>query len=230
MPGQTGSKNEVTLSCATEIRAIVFDLDGTLYVSHEFAAAIQECAAVYLSGVLGVGVEAARRAMAETRGRLMRECAGVQTLSAICAALGGNAAGMHAFFQTQLNPESYLTRDTRVIDLLTDLGQRCALYLYTNNNRVLTARITALLGIDTCFRRVFSIEDGWRAKPDEARLEQILEILGLPPREVLFVGDRYEVDLQLPEHKGCPVFLSRNIDQLLLLNQLVDSGRNHHLP
>ncbi|NVN89046.1 MAG: HAD family hydrolase [Desulfuromonadales bacterium] len=209
---------------SAEIRAIVFDLDGTLYVSNEFADAIQDSAAVYLSGVLGVGEQEAHEAMAATRNRLTKERGVTQTLSAICASLGGSTADMHAFFQKQLSPESYLARDSRVVDLLESLGHRYALYLYTNNNRVLTERITALLGIAGCFSKVFSIEDTWRAKPDEERLEQILETLGLPPRDVLFVGDRYEVDLRLPEQKGCPVFLSRSIDRLLALGQLLDSS------
>jgi len=204
-----------------EIRAIVFDLDGTLYVSSEFAASIQEGAAVYLGGVLGVGVEEARQALAEARNRLTKERGVAQTLSTTCGLLGGNIPDMHAFFQTWLSPESYLSRDNRVIALMECLRQRFELVLYTNNNLLLTARITALLGIEGYFSRIFTIDDTWKAKPDGDRLEQILKAIGLPPGEVLFVGDRYEVDLHLPEQKGCPVFLSRSINQLLRLKQLL---------
>ena len=207
-----------------KIRAIVFDLDGTLYVSSEFAASIQEGAAVYLGGVLGVGVEEARQALATTRNRLTKERGVTQTLSTICGSLGGNIPDMHAFFQTWLSPESYLSRDNRVVALMECLRQRFELILYTNNNRLLTARITALLGIEGYFSRIFTIDDTWKAKPDGDRLEQILKAIGLPPGEVLFVGDRYEVDLHLPEQKGCPVFLSRSINQLLRLDNLLGNN------
>jgi HAD superfamily hydrolase (TIGR01549 family) len=216
-------KNEITIPLAGEIRAIVFDLDGTLYVSDEFAAAIQDGAAVYLSGVLEVSVEEARQTMAATRRRLTKERGVVQTLSTVCVSLGGSIPDVHAFFQKHLTPESFLIRDDRVVALLKRLRQQFALYVYTNNNRALTARSTRVLGIDGCFNGIFSIDDTWRAKPDEERLEQILKTIGLPACEVLFVGDRYEVDLRLPEQKGCPVFLSTNIDQLLRLDQLVSS-------
>lgn len=209
--------------CAGEIRAIVFDLDGTLYVSDEFAAAIQEGAAVYLSGVLEVSVEEARQTMAATRRRLTGERGAVQTLSAVCVSLGGSISGVHVFFQKHLTPELFLMRDDRVVTLLKRLRQQFALYVYTNNNRALAVRITNILGIDGCFNGIFSIDDTWQAKPDEERLGQILKIIGLPACEVLFVGDRYEVDLRLPEQKGCPIFLSTKIDQLLRLDQLAGS-------
>jgi len=218
----SGGRAENSLPSAGEIGAIVFDLDGTLYVSDEFAATIQEGAAVYLSGVLQVSVEEARRAMAETRSRLA-EHGVVRTLSAVCRSLGGNISDVHAFFHTYLAPELFLMRDDRVVALLEHLRQRFALYVYTNNSRVLVERITNILGINGCFKAIFSIDDTWRAKPDEERLRQILKIIGLPPQKVLFVGDRYEVDLRLPEQTGCPVYLSTSVDQLLLLDQLAGS-------
>jgi FMN phosphatase YigB (HAD superfamily) len=216
-------KSGITIPLAEEIRAIVFDLDGTLYVSEEFATAIQGWATVYLSGVLEVSVDEARQTMAATRRRLTEERGAVQTLSAVCCSLGGSMPDIHAFFQKHLTPESFLMRDNRVVALLKRLRQQFALYVYTNNSRFLVERISNILGIDGCFNGIFSIDDTWRAKPDEERLGQILKIIGLPACEVLFVGDRYEVDLRLPEQKGCPVFLSTNIDQLLRLDQLAGS-------
>jgi len=41
------------------------------------------------------------------------------------------------------------------------------------------------------------------------------------PAEALFVGDRYDVDLRLPEQRGCPVYLSRSVEQLLRLEELL---------
>lgn len=203
------------------IRAIVFDLDGTLYVSNPFAATIQEQAAVYLGGVMGIAADEAQLLIDATRSRLSEESGTVQTLSAVCTALGGSVRDLHAWFEQRLRPEAHLVRDERVIGLLSRLGQRFDLYLYTNNNHALTIRILEYLGLDGLFSRVFAIDDAWRAKPDEGMLEQVLAAIGRQPAEVLFVGDRYDVDLRLPEQKGCPVFLSRNVEQLLRLEELL---------
>ncbi len=203
------------------IRAIVFDLDGTLYVSDGLALAIQAAAAGYIAGLQGVSHDQARGLMADTRRRMQQEAGVAQTLSAVCCALGGTVQGLHNVFISELRPEDYLRRDDAVVRLLERLGQRFDLYLYTNNNRTLTGRIISALGLDGLFRDVFTIDDCWRSKPDQQRFEGVLQVIGARPEEILFVGDRYEVDLRLPEQNGCPIYLTRNIAQLMRLERLI---------
>lgn len=212
------------LPVTCDIRAIVFDLDGTLYVSDEFAVSIQEGAAGYIAALLGVSKAEARLLITATRLRLAENGAMQTTLSAACCALGGTTPALHEYFQANLHPESFLQRDDRVVDLLERLGRHYALYIYTNNNRPLTERIIRHLGLDGRFNAIFTIDESWQAKPDESRLEQILKASGLTPAEVLFVGDRYEVDLRLPEQKGSPIYLSQTVDQLLRLEELIRCG------
>lgn len=206
----------------TAIRGIVFDLDGTLYVSEPFAATIQEAAAGYISALKGISHDEVRALMAATRIRLAETLGITPTLSAVCSDLGGNIRDLHAAFEAQLSPESYLVRDDRVIALLERLSQCFALSVYTNNNRALATRIISYLGLDGLFRHTFAIDDRWQAKPDEGMLDLVLDRLGLLPNETLFVGDRYDVDLRLPEQRGCPVYLSQGVEQLLRLEGLLN--------
>lgn len=220
------------LNPCPDIRGIVFDLDGTLYIAPGFAAAIQDEAAAYMAGVMGVGQEEAREIMAATRIRLAQESGTVQTLSAVCSDLGGSIRELHAWFEQRLRPEAHLVRDERVNALLSRLHGRFPLYIYTNNNRALTTRIIGYLGLDGLFERIFAIDDAWLAKPDERMLERVLAATGVAPAGLLFVGDRYDVDLRLPEQKGCPVFLSQSIEQLLRLEGLLSPAapRETYLP
>lgn len=208
------------VSSESDIRAIVFDLDGTLYASQEFAATIHNEAVVYMAGLKGVSTEEMEALMAATRTRLTEESGTVQTLSTVCTELGGSVRELHAIFEERLRPESFLVRDQRVIDLLGRLRKRFRLYIYTNNNRALATRILEYLGLEGLFERIFAIDDAWRAKPDETMLEQLFSEMELMPAQVLFVGDRYDIDLRLPEQKGCPVFLTQNVEQLLRLERL----------
>lgn len=204
------------------IRSIVFDLDGTLYVSPEFAATIQEAAVAYMAALKGMVQDEMRELMGATRARLVEESGMQPTLSAVCIELGGTMPNLHGFFREQLQPEVYLTRDERVINLLARLRTRYELYIYTNNNTSVTARIIDCLGFHELFTAVFAIDDLWRAKPDEVRLEQIIQTTGHAPGEILFVGDRFDVDLRLPEQKGCPIYLSQSVEQLLRLDGLLN--------
>lgn len=203
------------------IRAIIFDLDGTLYVCDRFAAEIQAAAAAYIAGVKGISREDAGLLITATRSRLTAERGTVQTISAVCRELGGSVQELHRFFERTLQPEAHLVRDERVIRLMERLSERYSLYIYTNNNRVLTTRIMKYLGLDGTVSGIFTIDDAWRSKPDEGMVKRVLDEIGLSPSEALFVGDRYDVDLRVPEQLGCPVYLSQNMEQLLRLEELL---------
>jgi len=209
------------MTASSLIRAVVFDLDGTLYVSPEYAATIQSAAAAYMAGVLHMEVVDVCSLMDATRKRLAEERGTVQTLSAVCTELGGDIRDLHAFFENILLPEEFLVRDSRVTELIERLNRRFDLYIYTNNSRVMTKRILEQLGLSRNFKRIFAIDDSWRSKPDGTILEQVLTSTGFQASEVLFVGDRYDVDLRLPEQKGCPIYLSQSVDQLLRLGEVL---------
>lgn len=206
---------------SAEIRGIVFDLDGTLYVCDLFATEIQVTAAAYIAGLKQISQAEAVRLMAATRIRLSEESGTVQTISAVCKELGGSVQELHRFFEQNLRPEAFLVRDERVIRLLESLAEHYSLYIYTNNNRVLTARIMNYLGLNGLLSDIFTIDDTWIGKPDEGMVDRILKDIGLSSNEALFVGDRYDVDLRVPEQLGCPVYLSQNLEQLLRLEKLL---------
>jgi putative hydrolase of the HAD superfamily len=206
---------------AQTIRGIIFDLDGTLYESPDFAATIQGAAAAYIADLKGITSDRAGQLLASTRVFMAEETGEVPTLSAVCSKLGGDIRDLHSVFTERLHPESFLIRDDRVVTLLEKLEQCIPLYLLTNNNRNLATRIVDILGLNGLFRRIYTIDDSWQGKPDPAILDHILTESGLLPAEALFVGDRYDVDLRLPEQRGCPVYLSKSIDQLLRLEEIL---------
>ncbi|MBK5275258.1 MAG: HAD family hydrolase [Desulfuromonadales bacterium] len=206
---------------AVRIRGIIFDLDGTLYESDVYAAEIQDAAAAYIAGLKGISTAQAARQIADTRRDLKAEGGVVVTLSSVCTHLGGTSRDLHAFFAGHLHPEAFLARDERVVSLMTRLAQQLPLYLFTNNNRLLTNRIIDLLGLNGLFRHIYTIDDDWIAKPDEGLLDLILAESGLEPSQALFVGDRYDIDLRLPEQRGCPVYLSQSVEQLLRLEEML---------
>jgi len=205
----------------SDIRGIIFDLDGTLYVSPPYAATIQEAAVGYICGIKKIDYDDARQLLAATRRAIIAERDEIPTLSAVCRELGGDLRDLHSHFEACLRPEQYLAEDPRVVAMLEKLANSRQLYLFTNNSRALTTRIIDILGIGTLFGRIFTINETWKGKPDDSLLDRVLTETGLLPFQALFVGDRYDVDLRLPEQRGCPVYLSQSIEQLLRLGELL---------
>lgn len=199
----------------TGIRAIVFDLDGTLYVSQGLADEIHRAACGYIGAMRGISPKAASSLIKETRERLSRASGEEVTLSSVCTELGGDAPGFHRAAVRSVHPESHLLRDERVLNLLNTLAERFDLYIYTNNNRILTNRVLGALGIPPLFRDLFTIEYLWKPKPDRSVLEKIFTSIGRKPVECLFVGDRFDIDLRLPEQMGCPIYPVTGIQDLL---------------
>jgi len=201
------------------LKAIVFDLDGTLYQDERLGEQVNLSACRYISSLKGVSVEEADLLLKEARCTISGSGG---TLSASVLALGGNLEAMHDAFNTYVQPEGLLKVDPRVVALLKALARRYELYLYTNNNHKLSARIMEEIGITGLFLKVFTVQDYWRPKPDETALLGILEAIDKKPEETLFVGDRYDVDLALPASLGAAVFEAKTVDELLELAQLIE--------
>lgn len=202
------------------IRAILFDLDGTLYVNRELSREIHLSACRYIAEVRGVMSAEAEKLVKETKDRLSAAQGYRVSLTRICTELGADIQELHRHFCEEITPEEYLERDERVVNLLQQIGTRHELYLYTNNNLCLSGRIMRHIGIEGMFRRVYTIEDFWRPKPDRKVLEEMLREIGCAAHKCLFVGDRYDVDLMLPREMGAQVFLSATVEELLTLETL----------
>jgi len=202
------------------ITTIIFDLDGTLYSSKPLADEIHRVAVNGLSRQLGMSEAEMEIKLAAAKSALAGSNSGEVTLSAACKELGGDIRLLHDYLAEQVIPEPFLSANSRVIEMLRRLKADYALYIYTNNNRRLADRIMQAIGIKGFFTGVFSVEDFWRSKPDRLALTKLFATIGAEPVECLFVGDRFDVDLRLPEEHGSRVLLTKTTEELLLLEEL----------
>lgn len=189
-----------------DAKAIIFDLDGTLYSCDKLEHEIKDCAIRYIASLKNMDFPSARSLLECTKEKLTRSKELDATITATCMELGGDIHRLHEHFAAEINPERLLGRDEALAKFLARLSEKFDLYIYTNNNRALSGRIMNSLGISGCFRQVFTIEDSWCPKPDLSALENIFSSIGMSPAECLFVGDRYDVDLRLPASLGSMVY------------------------
>ncbi len=204
-----------------EIKVLVFDLDGTLYINYDIGREINLCACRYIAELKGGSAAEADQLIRETRKKLAAASGTDSTLSHACMDLGGDLRELHRRFADEISPERFLSRDERVIKLLLSLGSKFELAVYTNNNRRLSNRIMEAIGVAGLFRHVVTIEDFWLPKPDREALESIYRLFGRKPSECMFIGDRYDIDLRLPAAMGSMVFLATSVEELLPLNKLL---------
>jgi putative hydrolase of the HAD superfamily len=201
------------------IRAVVFDLDGTLYTSPRFAERIYEVAVARVASGRGLPPLQARRLMEEARQQLEEINDELPTLTLTCQELGVDPRELHRAFEEELHPEYYIDYDPVLVALLESLAHVCPMYVYTNNNLYLSRKILALLGVNNLFAGVFTIELSWLPKPSPEGVRMVLERVEEPPESILFVGDREEIDLRVPARMGCPTLQVQDVADLLQIHQ-----------
>lgn len=209
------------LSDPGTLRSIVFDLDGTLYVCPQIADDIERAAIDLVAATRGVTRAAGRDLLRLARRRLTEIRGEEPTLTQTCLDLGIELPEFHGALQKGVHPERYLDHDPVLVALLDSLRERCDLYIYTNNNLALSHKILALLGVQSLFRRIYTIEFTGAPKPDPEAFFQVMEDIGGPPRSFLFVGDRELVDLRVPASLGCATLLVREAADLLQVHKLL---------
>lgn len=209
----------------TDLRALVFDLDATLYEDPRLGEAVNVEAHAYIAEMCGIDQQMAVELLQRTKDRLTLERGITGTLSLAIGELGLDLPALHRRFAERIEPAPFLPRDERVVTLLRELAGHYALVLYTNNNRTLSAKIMQSLGVAELFSRVFTIEDTWRPKPDRGTLEMIFTAIDRRPDQCLFIGDRYDVDLRLPREMGAQVYLVAGLAELLRLPTVLASRK-----
>lgn len=203
------------------ICSIVFDLDGTLYVSPGVAEEIERAAEGLVAKTRGVSSAEGRALLRGARRRLAETLDEMPTLTRTCLELGIEVGDLHRAFQQQVHPERHLSHDPVLAALLDSLREHCDLFLYTNNNLFLTRKILALLGVEEQFLRIYTIEFSGVPKPDSEALRRVLEDIGGPPESFLFVGDREQVDLRPAASLGIPTLLVSETADLLQIHRLL---------
>lgn len=209
------------LTHLTASRSLVFDLDGTLYVSAELAQDIQRAVEKLVAATRGISLREGRELLRCARLRLTETLDEEPTLTRTCMELGIEVSEFHQALQQQVHPERYLSPDPVLGALLDSLQDHCDLFVYTNNSLPLCRKILALLGVEDHFKRLYTIEFCWVPKPDPEALRWVLEDIGGPPESFLFIGDRSQVDLKLPAALGIPTLLVKESSDLLQIHQLL---------
>ena len=179
------------------IKAVLFDLDGTLYDRDRLAVALfEEQYAEFASELRGVARERFLRDVhaMDDHGHGSKEDGYAKLVQAwgLEAAL---ADRLFAHFWRRFDGHCRL--DSGTLDVLDELRRRgMKLGIITNGPREMQRRKLAVLGLDRSFDTVVvSGEEGVR-KPDAEIFRRALTRLGVAAHEALFVGDHPVADIE----------------------------------
>ena len=205
-------------------RAILFDLDGTLYGGPHYEAYFQHADDVTglrvrgRTGVADPGLAFTALESIRTSDPSLRSKSDV-----LERRFGIGLAEMNRFRERFTDVDSYFRPDPRAAALLRGLKLRFRLLLGTNNAPRLARRILAALGVDpSVFVDVLTSEDAGAAKPDARFFTVAAARLCVPLAELVSVGDRPESDLEPAAALGAGTWRVGSPSDLYALEPLLE--------
>lgn len=173
------------------IRSIGFDVDGTLYHA-------PDAMSLEVGKIL---IQKAAEALAQDPDDLAEEYikrrdqyrSNTQTLNSF--GLEGEKIFQDVWDSVAI--EKYVLKDVRLAKMIRELKKQYKLFLISNGTGHQVERKITYLGLN--YRdfdpRIYCYDQGW-VKPEPAPFLAAIESLNMKPEEIVYIGDRQDVDIE----------------------------------
>lgn len=203
-------------------KGIIFDIDSTLYTSSSYAFEQVDCQVREFAKQRGISAEEARKMVANYRKKFASEHNGSKvSLGNTLLAFGVPIEQSIEWRKTLLEPADFLGVDEILIDTLNILSKKYKLICVTNNP-VLPARKTLeAIGISHFFKEIVGLDTCLKSKPAVEPFETAVNLLQLKAEQCIAIGDRYDLDVDLPMQMGMGGILVDGVSDVYKLKDII---------
>ena len=184
-----------------KVKAVIFDLDGTLYKSEKYVRQLIDGIRDTIAEILSVNSEEAENVIQELRLKFGSITLGLRSL-------GVERSMFYDRLVRKLTPEKLIKPNPSMLEMLLEF-KRMGLKIgcHTNASRRLAEKVFKALQIDLRIFDVLVTCDDADPKPTPSGYLKILKVLKLEPSEVVYVGDRWRVELEPAKRLGMKAIL-----------------------
>jgi phosphoglycolate phosphatase/putative hydrolase of the HAD superfamily len=205
-----------------EQRALLFDMDLTLYSSPEYGSFQIDSLVERLAERRGIPRGDMGRLLEERRRSLTDAQGGKKpSLSQIFLSYGITMEENVRWREELYEPSRFLKADKRLGKTLGDLAGSYLLGVVTNNPVKVAQKTLAVLGVGDYFSALAGLDTCMTAKPHGAPFLKIAESLGCPLETCVSIGDRYDIDLAVPLEMGMGGILVDGVEDVYKLPELL---------
>lgn len=208
-------------SLPADTRALLFDLDSTLYTDAAYAAFQEAILVERLARERAESLEETRALLSRMRAEREEAGMGRTSLGRLFVALGIDVETSVRWRRELIEPRDWLAPDPRLDAVLAELAGRYALALVTNNPRIVGEKSLESLGVRSRFRAVVGLDDTMVSKPAPEPFLMAVVLLGAMPERCVSVGDRYDVDLAPALALGMGGILVEDVEDVYELSALL---------
>jgi phosphoglycolate phosphatase/putative hydrolase of the HAD superfamily len=201
-------------------KALIFDMDLTLYSCPEYGRVQVDVLIAKLGESRGEPFERMKQEVEEVRKSWAASHKGSPSLSNVFSVFGISMEENIRWRDECYEPAKYLKPDPRLRETLESLSASFALGVVTNNTLRIARKTLACLGVGDCFRALVGLDTCMVPKPHSLPFSTIAKILDVPAGHCVSIGDRYEIDLQIPLEMGMGGVLVDGVEDVYHLPRL----------
>lgn len=213
------------LSLAREAKAIIFDLDGTLYTNPSYMRFQEDILIERLARERGEPLQTTRALLAGMRAEREASGLGRTSMGRLFAELGIDIETSVLWRAELIEPRDWLEPDPVLDGTLGLLGRRYALAVVTNNPRSIGEKGLEALGVRRRISTLVGLDDTMMSKPAPEPFRAAARLLGVVPERCISVGDREDVDLSPALALDMGAILVSGVEDVYSLPEILDGAR-----
>jgi len=199
----------------SDIQALIFDMDLTLYTNAEYGQYQVDCLVKKLGTLRGLSFEEMNREIEEARKAWTLSHDGKKpSLSNIFSTYGVGMEENIRWREEICEPENFIAEDKRLRKVLKELAGSFVLGVVTNNPVLVARKTLSVLGVDDLLPFLVGLDTSMAAKPHKKPFMIFSELSQCPPETCVSIGDRYDIDLALPLEMGMGAILVDGVEDV----------------
>jgi len=210
------------LQLPRHLKGLIFDVDLTLYENREYYDSMGPLMTQRLAQEKGKTFEEMKRELDALQKAFQAENEGRKlSIGNLFNRFGISFEENVKWREELFQPEQYLTKDEKLVETMHKLKDNFKLSAVSNNATSVVERTLAVLGVSDFFQSVIGLDMSLVSKPTMVPFDMTAKALGLPYNELVSIGDRVEIDLELPMQNGMGGILIETIQDVYDLPEVL---------
>lgn len=204
------------------IQTLIFDIDSTLYTNSAYAYEQVDCQVREFAKLKNMTSDEARKLVFDFRKNFAKENNGKKiSLGNLLTNFGIPIEQSVQWRNDLMRPEDFLIRDEKIICELQILSKNYKLICVTNNPVKPARKTLEVIGISDFFEHIVGLDTCYKSKPAREPFEKALELTKTAAENAVAIGDRYDLDIELPLRMGMGGIEVSGVEDVYGLNKIL---------